>query len=115
MAKALTKGWERLKGLVGHQPLFEIDCAHCETPMFLRYSRLYLQRTALSHEGCINRMGYKCENCGYIKVFEVVDEEDYLMKLNKRRKGSTFYVPDMKEWADESEIRKKRLEALGYV
>jgi C4-type Zn-finger protein len=111
---ALTKAWNNTDDLVGHEPNFQIDCVHCQSTMFLRTSRIYFQRTSMSYEGPINSLGYKCEECGYIQRFEVVDTEENLLEIVNRRKGSTFYVPDMGEWAKESERRKQRLEALGY-
>jgi len=111
----MEKAWNRTDCEVGHEPNFPIDCPHCrEAPMFLRYSRIYFERTSMSHESPINSIGFKCEECGYIKRFEVKEEQDYLLEIVNRRNGSTFHVPDMGKWAKESERRKQRLESLNY-
>lgn len=109
----ITKRWTRTDDIVGHVPLFKVECPFCEIPMTMRYSYLFPDGELIyGIFGAGNQVAYKCHSCGYHQRFNVEDDKEYIDSTLELRGGKTQYVP-LEEWKQNEEI-KKQLESLGY-
>jgi hypothetical protein len=85
-----------------------------EMPLALRHSNIMVNDDASVSLG-LNRMCYKCPNCGWFITFMVTESSCYLKRiLEDVRKGNNLFVPTTDDWSEESDLIKKQLEGLGY-
>jgi len=111
----IGKKWLRTHDIYGHKPAFKITCRFCKSKMVLRYSEVLPNRSRMHgiEEG-MNVMEYKCPRCASIRLFNVIEHQDYLYETLDKRGGETLYLPPKEVWEQENEEIKKRLEAIGY-
>ncbi len=116
MSKIVGSAWRRTNDKLCHAPIFDINCRYCKGKMFLRFSEIDLDDKNTAHtKTYLNRLAYKCPDCGWIARFDLEDDAGYFFDVLKMRGGSSHYQPDSDEWGRESEDVAKQLAALGYI
>ena len=104
--------WERTNDIAGHRPLFRVYCRFCDEDMVQRYSAVFAAPNLLhGFAEAGNQMAFKCQKCGSHIKFNIVDDREYMEKIQAIR-GSGQHHP-ISEWEENEQI-KKQLEALGY-
>lgn len=111
---------------VGHRPLFRVRCRMCrpwwwpwKRRMLLRNSSIMIAEVKESlAEGVaprnhVHRLNYKCPRCEWVTAFLVVDTEDYLQELYRRRGECALYYPGIEEWSRDR-LAAAKLRSLGY-
>lgn len=110
-----TPMWRRTNDIMGHEPLFDLVCYHCGSPMFLRHSTTSVLDEDDEDEKRLemNCMCYKCPTCAWFVRFDVRDKTKYINEILDKRQGQVKLIP-LDDWMEDTEI-KRQLESLGYV
>ena len=121
-----TPKWKRTFNARAHEPKMPVKCFHCGTDMGMRHSTLFFHDDE-NDRNELNRMAYKCAECGWFVRFNVIDDTQYLKEVHEKyRNGKSLdpkekkfvrgksLVPTKEEWSDEDKEKARQLEALGY-